>query len=131
MEQLILLIDDDREELDILTLALDAAGITHVMCAWARTAEYAYHLFEHIIPDFIFLDYNMPKINGLDCLQELKRIDRVKEVPVIFYSTSISEETQQLALETGAEYCIQKTGTIDMLAHKLKHLFSEGKFAFC
>lgn len=131
MEQLILLIDDDKEELDILTLALDAAGIKHVMCAWAKTAEYAYRLFEQIVPDLIFLDYNMPKINGLDCLKQLKRIDKVKDVPVIFYSTSISEDTKQRALEIGAEYCIQKTGTIDMLASKLKHLFSEDKFAYC
>ncbi|RXK83747.1 response regulator [Filimonas effusa] len=123
MEQLILLIDDDKEELDILTLALDAAGIKHIMCAWAKTAEYAYHLFEHIVPDFIFLDYNMPRINGLDCLQHLKQINRIKEVPVVFYSTSISNETQQRALNTGAECCIQKTGTIDCLAETLKRLF--------
>jgi CheY-like chemotaxis protein len=123
MEQLVLLIDDDREELDILTLALDAAGINTIMCAWAKSAEYAFHLFEHIVPDFIFLDFNMPKMDGLACLKQLKKINRIRDVPVVFYSTSINEDIKKQALETGADCCIQKPGTINDLAEKLADIF--------
>jgi CheY-like chemotaxis protein len=123
MEQLILLIDDDREELDILTLALDVAGINNIMCVWAKSAEYAFHLFEHIVPDFIFLDYNMPKMDGIHCLQQLKKTRRIQDVPVVLYSTTIDDNTRKQALATGAIGCIQKPGTIDALAEKLEDLF--------
>lgn len=127
MEQLILLIDDDKEELDILTLALDAAGINNMMCAWAKGAEYAFHLFDHIIPDFIFLDVNMPRMDGIRCLEHLKKIRRVRDVPVVLYSTSITEETRKLALAMGADDCIQKAGTVTVLAAALTHLFARKK----
>lgn len=127
MEQLILLIDDDKEELDILTMALDAAGIRTMMCAWARSAEYAFHLFDHIIPDFIFLDLNMPRMDGIRCLEHLKKIRRVRDVPVILYSTSITEETRKLALAMGADDCIEKPGGVTVLSERLANLFTRKK----
>src|SRR5688500_17787406 len=40
------------------------------------------------LPDFIFLDINMPRMNGIECMAKLKSDDRLKTIPVIIYSTT-------------------------------------------
>jgi len=49
------------------------------------------------LPDLIFLDLNMPRMNGKQCLEELKKNDRLREIPVIIYTTS---KIQDDVLET-------------------------------
>src|SRR5215216_2802271 len=106
MQKHILLIDDDRDELDILNDALETAGISSV-CAWAPGAEQAFRILQDMVPDVIFLDLNMPKINGLACLKEIRKIKRLINIPVILYSTCINEETRKKASDSGASWCIQ------------------------
>lgn len=43
------------------------------------------------IPDVLFLDLNMPRKTGLECLAEIKRDDRFKDLPVVIFSTSKDE----------------------------------------
>jgi CheY-like chemotaxis protein len=52
------------------------------------------------LPDFIFLDIHLPKIDGYECYAELKKIERIKDIPVYFYSSTVSpgelERIQQM-----------------------------------
>ena len=60
------------------------------------------------LPEVLFLDLNMPRKNGFDCLQEIKKHDRTKDIPVIIISTSFDPDIVQLLFAKGAWYYICK-----------------------
>src|ERR1035437_5377961 len=54
------------------------------------------------LPHVIFLDINMPRKNGFECLAEIKQNDRLKDVPVIMFSTSNSRDAMNAVFKNGA-----------------------------
>ncbi len=60
------------------------------------------------LPEVIFLDINMPRKNGMECLSEIKENDRLNEIPIIIFSTSFDEEIVNQLYINGADYYIQK-----------------------
>lgn len=71
------------------------------------------------LPDFIFLDLNMPKMDGRQCLIELKKDKTLKEIPVIIYSTSEYNVDINLTKELGADYFLTKLSDIYSLPEEL------------
>lgn len=124
MQLLILLIDDDRDELTILNEALNKAGIDNV-CTWASGPEKAYALLQQAQPDIIFLDINMPRVNGIVCLEEIKKMDGLRDIPVVLYSTSITNDMRKKAIQLGAFFCMEKTSSVQILADNLSQLLGE------
>jgi CheY-like chemotaxis protein len=59
-------------------------------------------------PDLIFLDLNLPKINGLDVLAQIKQSDQLRRIPVIVLTVSKREEDRIRAYDSGASSYIQK-----------------------
>lgn len=55
-----------------------------------------------VLPDIVFLDINMPLINGKECLMEIRRDEYLKKLPVVMYSTSSTENEVVRCLELGA-----------------------------
>jgi DNA-binding NarL/FixJ family response regulator len=60
------------------------------------------------LPDILFLDINMPRKNGFECLNEIKATDKLSKLHVIIYSTSLDPTMVNLFYEKGASYYIQK-----------------------
>lgn len=119
MEKHLLLIDDDPDEFDIFMDALRAAGLNFRYSSALRVKE-ALEMLQRLIPDYIVLDYNMPKINGLECLAEIKSMQQLKHVPVVMYSASMDEEQVKMAMRLGAAGCIKKPYDMRMLASLLQ-----------
>lgn len=117
-----MLIDDDGEELEILTEALNRGNI-QATCVWAEGGEHAIQLLNHLTPDYIFIDINMPGMDGFSCLQELQKKRALLKIPKFIYSTAINDNTTIIARERGAVGCIQKGDSIDSLAEKLSLFF--------
>lgn len=67
------------------------------------------------LPDLLFLDLNMPRKNGFDCLLEIKRNERLRRLPVIILSTSVEENMVNLLYASGAEYYICKPNEFSQL----------------
>jgi PleD family two-component response regulator len=102
MENIFLLIDDDADDSELFREALQEADAT--MCLHcAENGEEALKLLEAIEkPVIIFLDINMPRMNGWECLKRLKNSTKYKDIPVIMYSTSSHQREIDIAIDLGA-----------------------------
>jgi CheY-like chemotaxis protein len=61
------------------------------------------------LPDYIFLDINMPGMNGIECLEQIKKNERIKSIPVIMYSTSDGKKYAPIAKALGADVYLTKS----------------------
>ncbi len=66
-------------------------------------------------PRLLFLDINMPRKNGFECLIEMKQTEKLKDIPVIVFSTSGDHNYVNQARQFGAHYYIRKPGTFNQL----------------
>jgi len=67
------------------------------------------------LPDFIFLDINMPRMDGRECLLELKKDALLKSIPVIMYSTSFTAKGIDKYYKLGAASCLHKPTDMNKL----------------
>jgi CheY-like chemotaxis protein len=105
----VLLIDDDPDDSFLFKEALKRIeqAIDYSYCDGGISA--LKFLANHSnLPDYIFLDMNMPRMNGLEVLTELKNDIALKHIPVIIYSTSANEDHQSEARRLGASLYVTK-----------------------
>lgn len=123
-----LLIDDDEDEFMIFNEALaqvDESGI----CRWADSAEAALALLQSETPDIIFLDLNMPRISGLECLKEMKKLDQLQDVPIIVYSHGMNYSMYMKCMEAGASGCVTKVLAIPELVNIISWVRTHKNYA--
>lgn len=106
----ILLVDDDKDDREIFGEALhaidDSIDFEEAFDGIDAIQKLSSATFRK--PDLIFLDLNMPRMNGVQVLQELRQMEECSNVPVVIYSTSSrSEESKQLAELGAREYMIK------------------------
>lgn len=112
----LLLADDDIDDRLFFNNALKKASVLSVL----TTVEDGEKLMQYLIsntshlPDVLFLDLNMPKKNGSECLSEIKSNNLLKDLPVIMYSTSMRESMADSLYEHGAHYYFQKASLTEL-----------------
>jgi CheY-like chemotaxis protein len=124
MQKTILLVDDDEEEFYILKLALDMARIRY-HCVWASGLEQATQIVKELRPDFVFIDINMPRHNGINTLKTLKTLEALRQSTFVMYSSYISEGDHESAMQLGAAHCMHKPENIKVLLKQLTGLFND------
>lgn len=124
MHKTILLVDDDEEEFYIFKLALDLAAIDY-HCVWANGLEQATQLVKEVRPDFVFIDINMPRYDGINCLKKMREIAALQHATFVMYSTYISPEDHEQAMALGAAHCMHKPENITLLLKQLNSLFND------
>ena len=112
----ILLADDDKDDRFFFGKALKALPLASTLTMVNNGEQLMVYLSEKTIPvpDIIFLDLNMPRKNGIECLLEIKRDVRLRKIPVIIYSTSLRDEVADLLYENGAHYYLHKCDFEDL-----------------
>lgn len=75
-------------------------------------------------PNLIFLDLNMPLKNGMECLEEIKKNNKLKDIPVIIFSTSNQKETINQVYIKGANHYMCKPDNFEKLKNLLDKIFS-------
>ena len=124
MAKNILLIDDDTDELEVFADALKLIDPSYT-CTQATSLDEAFNYLGNITPTYIFLDFNMPKTNGLQCLSILKESGKVEESRIVLYSNFITDIMKKQVIQLGAYNYIQKPNTIIDLSEKLKELLKD------
>ncbi len=117
----ILIIDDDSDDVEIFCEAIAEINPA-IKCESAENGEEALRLLRnpfHDRPDFIFLDLNMPRMNGKQCLSELKKDPRLKDMPVVVYTTSKLDEDFQETARLGAMLFITKPTRLTKLVETI------------
>lgn len=113
MEYNILLIDDDVDE--FILLASAKKYFPEISFHYAKNAETGLSFIENKKPDLVFLDINMPGIDGFECLRLIRKNVLSHDLPVILYSTGLCEDSQKKAIEMGASGCMQKPVSLNGL----------------
>ncbi len=114
----ILLADDDADDRYFFNIALQTLSVPSDFA----TVEDGEKLMDYLVknssqlPDVLFLDLNMPRKNGAECLNEIKSNETLKHLPVIIYSTSLHEDMADLLYNSGAHSYIKKAGLAELEA---------------
>ena len=106
---LVLLVDDDADDRQFFVEALSEVD-PEIKIATSvdgiEALDFLHKLQE--LPNYIFLDLNMPRMDGFQCLAELKKSTRYAHIPVIIYTTSKQKEEEDEAFRLGASAFFQK-----------------------
>lgn len=118
------IVDDDIDDQQFLIEAL-TENDAQIQCFTASNGQEAItHLKETFVPlpDAIFLDLNMPGLNGKQCLLELKQTPSLQHIPVIIYSTTSAEKEIQETMRMGASYFLVKKSIYQELVNELSQI---------
>jgi CheY-like chemotaxis protein len=113
----LLLADDDTDDCFLFEEALKELPVS----AKLTTVHDGVQLMQLLsaketpLPDALFLDLNMPRKSGFDCLSEMKAHEKLKQLPVIIFSTSLDVAVVDLLYQKGAHHYIRKPGEYDNL----------------
>lgn len=123
----LLLADDDKDDCDLFRDALEelsfAARLSTVhdgeqlMTVLNRTTQQ--------LPSVLFLDLNMPRKNGFECLSEIKKDENLRRLPVVIFSTSSDDDIVNLLYAKGAHFYISKPNEFDKLKRVIETALTE------
>jgi len=114
----LLLVDDSSTMRRIQRTQLTVLGISDII--EAENGEDALNKLAHYMPvDIVLLDWNMPVMDGLVCLESIKKNSQYKGVKVIMCTSESEKSKVIIALKAGADNYIVKPFTPDALKEKL------------
>tara|TARA_R110002049_G_scaffold114646_1_gene265883 strand:+ start:1373 stop:1819 length:447 start_codon:yes stop_codon:yes gene_type:complete len=118
----IVLADDDEDDRLFFEEAFEELKINTKVKTYNDGVELMDYLNNEkgLLPNILFLDLNMPKKSGIECLEEIKSNNRFKDIAIAIYSTSASEEDIENTFVIGANIYIKKPDNFK----KLKKILS-------
>jgi len=120
----VLYVDDDAEDKEFFTEALKEID-SSIAC---NTASNGLEALEYLsrkndLPSCIFLDINMPLMDGKTCLAEIKKQERLLNIPVVMYSTTSNTNQIRECYNLGAFDFLIKPNTLKKLSEDLSSIF--------
>jgi CheY-like chemotaxis protein len=117
-----LLIDDDTDDSELFQEALNETDDSIIFHHAENGEDALKNLDAFQLPSIIFLDINMPRMNGWECLQLMKNNPVFRNIPVIVYSTSSHQEEIDNAITLGALCLYRKPSTYSELKKMLANV---------
>lgn len=115
----LLIVDDDPAQLDWLELLLQE---DYAITLAASGKEALSSLAAEMLPDLILLDICMPEMSGHEVFTSLRKQQRCRNIPVIFFTGLDDTETEVRCLADGAADYIAKPVAVDVLKARIKHM---------
>lgn len=133
MGRTVLIVDDDVDDRDFFCEALYEIDGS-IQCVCATNGDEALNILNQpdvVTPDYIFMDLNMPRLGGIQCLTTIKKIKKLSQIPVIIFSTTGQNEEAEETKQLGAVMFLTKpssyTELIKILSSILTQSFSANK----
>jgi len=122
----ILYVEDDLDDCDLFVEAIQVVSRgSDINCVIASDGEEALAKLIDFPqnPDLIFLDINMPRMDGREFITEIKQREKLNQIPVVIYSTSISSLDMQFFNRHGVFHFFNKPANFDQLCDSLRLIF--------
>ena len=122
----ILLADDDTDDCLFFKDALNGMPVTSLFTAVHDGEQLMQYLHNETnkLPDILFLDLNMPRKNGFECLSEIKLNKKLQNIPVVVFSTSFKKEVVSQLYINGAQYFIRKPAEFAQFKKIILHVLT-------
>lgn len=114
----VLFVDDDEDDVELFCAAVEYLNGSELIqqnsepveCQSVEDGQQALRHLSTVepLPDLIFLDINMPVMDGKTCLSALKRNDRLSKIPVVMFSTAYRDNDDANFHTMGAQECLRK-----------------------
>jgi CheY-like chemotaxis protein len=113
----LLLADDDTDDCLFFKEALEDLPLDVNLSTVNDGVQLMNLLYTKIdtLPDALFLDLNMPRKSGFECLSEIKSVNGLRHLPIIIFSTSLDLDVVDILYAKGAHYYIRKPGEFSVL----------------
>lgn len=119
-----LLVDDDMDDTTLFKEVLEEVNPSIIFNS-AEDGQQALQFLKtrnNDLPDVIFLDLNMPKMGGKECLAEIKNDESLHKIPVIMYTTSSQSKDIEETMQKGAICFITKPSNVKELKNILSSI---------
>ncbi len=119
---LIYLADDDKDDRGLFIEALDEIDMTIIIEDFDNGVTLMDNLLNQnkALPDVIYLDLNMPLMNGEECLNDIKNEPELSQIPIIIYSTYVDESGATELQQKGADLFLEKPDSFEKLKTLLR-----------
>ncbi len=101
----VLVVDDEPDVVEILRYNLSKNNYDVTS---AYSGKQAIENALKTLPDIIIMDIRMPEMNGIETCREIRKIDQLKDIPVLFLTADSDEYTTMSAFDAGASHFITK-----------------------
>lgn len=122
----IFLTDDDDDDCMMFIDALKELSIDNQLII-ANDGVELMNALENMVPPppyVIFLDLNMPRKNGFECLKEMKQTPKLKDIPIVIFSTTCTPDVVDRTYHAGANYYVCKPNSFPLLIKALENVLS-------
>lgn len=116
----VLLVDDDADDRDLFREALHEIDPTIEYIALPNAHKAIDHLLKASLPDYIFLDLNMPVMNGKQCLQWIRANELFSDSRVVMFSTTRIPRDLIECTELGADFFFVKPTSFTLIKYSLE-----------
>ncbi|MBN1146446.1 MAG: response regulator [Anaerolineales bacterium] len=120
----ILYVEDDPNNRILVRRILQAEGYRVLEAA---DAQQAMQILESQVPDLIFMDINMPDIDGYTLTTRLKSLPRMSAVPIVAMTANVMRGDRERSLEAGCDGYIQKPIDVDKLPEQIGRFLATKK----
>lgn len=121
MRKKILIVEDTKDALDNLKDLLSLEGYE---ISTAMNGMDAIHKLDLYKPDLIITDLRMPRMDGFELIENLKRSDELKSIPVIIFSANATPENERKSMQIGAAQFLKKPSPIDFILSSIHGILS-------
>lgn len=121
------MIDDDIDDQEVFEMALQKIDGDFIFFVAHDGEEGLQKLKRNdsFIPDFIFLDINMPRMDGMQCLPEIRKLKHLQHSRIIMYSTTNDEKVRQASQQLGADAFMVKPSKLNLLINDLTSIIEK------